>query len=249
LRSPATQAKIDAARKKTRQQRAALEISSSTGGWPKPRQKDQTGQWSGRTNQDKSAALKIRSNKDALERTTVFPLGAKPFRYAPKNNDEETQLLALGHAIAQQDKLEGDNEVTGGTKSSDDPEALLGTLEEWNFPDGTSPLSPPASENSESTNPVDYTTDNDETGLVKASDDNQENVSAGDNAIIDGLGENAETVEEISVGIKKPVLTQQKIMELIENQTTSTRTPSITSWDRKKEEFDEMFNGYESPNE
>ncbi len=57
---------------------AAHKISSSLeGGWSKPKQKDQRGQWSDRCNQDKNSAPKVRSNNNALERTTVFPLGAR----------------------------------------------------------------------------------------------------------------------------------------------------------------------------
>ena len=79
-------------------------------------------------------------------------------------------------------------------------------------------------------------------------------------SLANSQGDKAEATEEIIVGTRKPVLTQQIIMELIENQATSTRTsststrassikdaPSIAGWDRKKEELGEMLNGYESP--
>ena len=56
-RSPASQEKMDAAKERTRQQRVALEISSSSeGGRQLPKKKDQTGQWYDRNNRDKSAA-------------------------------------------------------------------------------------------------------------------------------------------------------------------------------------------------
>ena len=102
------------------------------------KRKDQTGQWCDRNNQDKSAAPKIRSNNNALERTTVFPLGAKPIRYAPRIDDDETQLLALGQTIAERDKFGNDKEANG---DGDDQNDLLDDLSEWAFTDG-SPLPP-----------------------------------------------------------------------------------------------------------
>jgi hypothetical protein len=81
LRSPATLAKMAAIRETTRQQRAAQEISSSPiGGRQKPKQKDQTGQWSDRNNQDKYAAPK---------RTILFPHGTKPFNYEKRKDNDE----------------------------------------------------------------------------------------------------------------------------------------------------------------
>ncbi len=113
LRSPSTLAKMAAIRETTRQQRAAQEISSSPiGGRQKPKQKDQTGPWSDRNNQDKYAAPKIKGNNAALERTILFPHGIKPFNYEKRKDNDELQLLALGQTIAQQDKFEGDNETT-----------------------------------------------------------------------------------------------------------------------------------------
>ncbi len=92
---------------------------------------------------------------------------------------------------------------------------------------------------------MDYTSD--ESEAVKTSNDNGEKVFVEDNTTIESQSDKIEALVEISVPARKPVLTQQIIMELIKNQTTSTRTRSITSWDRKKEEFGEMLNGYESP--
>ncbi len=153
----------------------------------------------------------------------MFPHGTKPFRYGQNSDNEETQLLALGQTIAQQDKSEDDNEATGSVKSGEDQDALLDNLDVWVFTGRTSPL-PPAGEDSDGSTPLDYSDDN-ETGSVKASDDNEGNAGITDNAIIDEHSDNAETTEEIIVGTKKPVLTQQIIMELIENQATSNRTP------------------------
>ena len=125
MRSPSTLAKMAAAKEITRQQRAAQEISSSPfEGWSRAKQKDQTGQWSDKNNQDLSSAPKRKGNKGALEETILFPLGTKPFKRGEKDN-EEARCLALGHTIAQQDKFEGDNEATGSVKSGDDPETLL----------------------------------------------------------------------------------------------------------------------------
>jgi hypothetical protein len=106
---------MNAARERTKQQKAAQEISSSPEGRRQlPKKKDQTGQWQNRSNRDKSTAPKIKSDNSALERTTVFPLGARPIRYAPRIDDDETQLHALGQIIAQQDKS-GDNKEPNGS--------------------------------------------------------------------------------------------------------------------------------------
>jgi hypothetical protein len=96
-------------------------------GWAKPKQKNQTGNWLGQNGQEKSAAPKIKGNNNALEKTTLFPHGTKPFRYGPKNDNEETQLLALGQTFAQRDKSEDDKEANG---SSDDQNGLLDDLSE-----------------------------------------------------------------------------------------------------------------------
>jgi hypothetical protein len=158
-----------------------------------------------------------------LERTTVFPLGAKPFRYAPKNDDDETQLLALGHTIAQQDKFVGDDEATGSVKSSDEQDNLLDSLDKLLCNGRTSPL-PPAGEDSDGSTPLDYSGDNEE-GSVNASDDNVEKAIEDDNATSEGQDDDIEALVEISASTKKPVLTQQIIMELVESQACSIRTP------------------------
>ncbi len=100
----------------------------------------------------------------------------------------------------------------------------------------TCPL-PSAGEDSDGSTPLDYSDDN-EAGSVKASDDNVEKVIEDDNdnatveeqgdkviednnATVDEQGDKTEALEEMIVGNKKPVLTQEGIMQLIENQATS----------------------------
>ena len=38
----------------------------------------------------------IMGSSSSVIRTTLFPHGTKPFRYAQNNDNEETQLIALG---------------------------------------------------------------------------------------------------------------------------------------------------------
>ena len=100
-------------------------------------------------------------------KTTLFPHGTKPFRYAQNNDNEETQLLALGQTIMHNDKSEGDEEAND---NNDDSSALLDDLGlgEWTFTDG-SPAPPAGSESDEDSIPVDYESES-ETGSVSASD-------------------------------------------------------------------------------
>ncbi len=94
-RSQATLEKMAAVKETIKQQkkeRAAQEISSSSiGGRKKPKQKDLTGPWSDRNNQDKQTAPKIKGNNGALERTVLFPHGIKPFNYGQQNDSERTR--------------------------------------------------------------------------------------------------------------------------------------------------------------
>jgi hypothetical protein len=92
---------------------------------------------------------------------------------------------------------------------------------------------------------VDYSSD--ETETVKALGDNEEKLIEEDNATVDEQSDKAEALVEISVGTRRPVLTQQVIMELIENQASSRITPSNAGWDRKKEEYSQLLEGWESP--
>jgi hypothetical protein len=205
----------------------------------KAKQKDQTGQWSDKNNQDKSSAPKRKGNNGALEKTTLFPLGTKPFKRGEKDS-ERNQLLALGHTIAEQDKSECGGEVSG---SVDEHEALLDNFGEFLFT-GRSPL-PLASEGSDGSTLLDYSGDNDEVS-TKTSDDNLGKENEEDTTV-GGQSDKDEFLVEISARSRKPVLTQQVIMDLVENQTSSRTIFSNTGWDKKKEEFGEMLNGYESP--
>jgi hypothetical protein len=126
LRSPETLAKMASARERTKQQKAAQEISSSPEERRQlPKKKDQTGQWQDRSNRDKSAAPRIKGSSGSVIRTTLFPHGTKPFRYAQNNDNEETQLIALGQTILQNDKSEGDKEAND---NNDDSSTLLDDL-------------------------------------------------------------------------------------------------------------------------
>ena len=235
-----------------------------------PKKKDHTGQWLERSNRDKSAAPKKKGSSGSLKRTTLFPHGTKPFNYREKIDGDDTELLALGLIISQQDEKEGNSEGDkshlGSDKDNQSQDDFLNELDDFNgemtFNAGARSFTDQDDNGSQNEdhfsvdysveeNPDEATTEDNFTNQDKVSTEdnttNQDNTSTGDNAIIDGLGENAEATEEIIVSIKKPVLTQQIIMDLIENQTTSARNPSITSWDRKKEEFGQMLDGYESP--
>ncbi len=92
---------------------------------------------------------------------------------------------------------------------------------------------------------MDYTSD--ESQAVETSNDNEEKVFVEDNTIIEGQSDKIEDLVEISVRTRKPVLTQQVIMELVESQASSIRTPSNVGWERKKEEYNQMLEGWESP--
>ncbi len=121
--------------KQQKEERAAQEISSSPiGGRQNPKQKDQTGPWSDRNNQDKHAVPKIRSNNGALERTVLFPHGIKPFNYRQQSDRDGTELLALGQIIAQQDKkegnTEGDKSYPGSTRDDEGQDDFLDDLDD-----------------------------------------------------------------------------------------------------------------------
>ena len=189
----------------------------------------------------------MKGNKGALEKTTLFPHGNKPFNYGRKKDDDEVQLLALGQIISQQDKIkdnsEGDKDTTGAMKDTDGHDALLGNLDDdWEFNGRASP-----GQDSIGSLDLDYSSDKSETGFVKASGDKEEKDSIEDNSTFGEQGDKTEAPEEIIVGAKKPVLTQQVIMDLIENQASLKRTASDAGWERRKEEYSQMLDGYESP--
>ncbi len=74
----------------------------------------------------------------------MFPHGNKPFSYGRKNDDDETQLLALGQIISQQDQTtdnpEGDKCHSGVMEDNEEHDALLdGLEEEWGSTGRSSP--------------------------------------------------------------------------------------------------------------
>ncbi len=132
-------------------------------------------------------------------------------------------------------------------KSSDDQDTLLDNLDDdWVFTSRTSPL-PPAGEDSSGSIDLDYSSDKEETDSVKSFGDKGEKDSIGDNSSCKEQGDTIMVSQEIMITTKKPVLTQQGIMDLIENQASSKRTVSAAGWERRKEKYGQMLDGYESP--
>ena len=82
---------------------------------------------------------------------------------------------------------------------------------------------------------------------VNASGDKSEKGFTENNCLDGEQGDKNEASHEIINEAKKPVLTQQGIMDLIEHQASSKRTASSAGWERKKEEYSQMLDGYESP--
>jgi hypothetical protein len=77
----------------------------------------------------------------------LFLLGVKPFIHSREKDDEETQFLALGQIIAQQDKSESDKFTTGAVMNREDEDALLDNLDQdWMFTSRTTPPTPTVSE-------------------------------------------------------------------------------------------------------
>ena len=73
----------------------------------------------------------------------MFPLGVKPFIPSRDKDEEETQFLALGQIVAQQDKFESDKFTTGAGMNREDQDDLLDNLDEdWTFTDKTTPPTP-----------------------------------------------------------------------------------------------------------
>ncbi len=98
----------------------------------------------------------------------MFPLGVQPFIHSQTKDDEETQLLALGQIVAQQDKFESDKLTTGAGMNRDDQDDLLDNLDEdWMF---TSRMTPPTptSLNSRGFVETDYSPDKSEAEPEKA---------------------------------------------------------------------------------
>ncbi len=117
--------------KKRKDARAAQAISSSALlGGAKPNQINLTGSRTVQKAQEKDTARRENKSSSTLEKTTLFPLGVKPFIPSRDKDEEETQLLALGHFITQQDKDESDKFTTGAVMSRDDQDTLLDNWDE-----------------------------------------------------------------------------------------------------------------------
>ena len=117
-----------------------------------------------------------------MEKTAIYPLGVKPFNRSRAKDDEETQLLALGQIIAQQDKSESDKSTIGTVRNSDDHDALLDNLDnDWEFTSRTSPLTPTGRDSPGSLD-LDYSSDKSETGSVKALGDEEDKDYKSDNS-------------------------------------------------------------------
>ncbi len=88
---PATLAKISAIKitaKKQKEARAAQAISSSAHlGGSKPKQINLTDSWIGQKVQEKNTASKDNKTNGALEKTTLSPLGVKPFIHSQTKDD------------------------------------------------------------------------------------------------------------------------------------------------------------------
>jgi hypothetical protein len=97
------------------------------------------------------------------------------------------------------------------------------------------PLSPPGRDSPGSME-LDYSPEKYETGSVKSLGDKEEKDSIGDNSPRSEQGDKTTAPQEIIIAAKKPVLTQQAVMDLIEGQASSKRTLSAAGWERKKEE-------------
>jgi hypothetical protein len=111
---------------------------------------------------------------------------------------------------------------------------------------------------------VDYSSDKEDSNSLGSSKDNNDKKSDGDtsNSPHSEQGDKREAehdnkegapetgsfhLQEIRTLVKKPVLTQQAVMNLVEIQASSKRTASTAGWERRKEEFSQLLDGYESP--
>ncbi len=96
----------------------------------------------------------------------------------------------------------------------EDHDALLDNNldDDWTFTSRTSPLTLTGRDSPGSMD-LDYSSDKSETGSDKALGDEE-----------GSQGDKTAAPQEIIIAAKKPVLTQQGIMDLIENQASSKRT-------------------------
>ncbi len=200
---PETLAKISANREATKLQRAARaapKISSTAHlGGAKPKQINLTGSWLGQKVQDQSAAPKGKKATGALEKTTLYPLGVKPFNYSRTKDDEDTQHLALEKIIARQDKPESDKETTGAERDSDEHDANLSNLDDWGLGSsrGTaSPLSLLGANDLEDIE-VSYSSEEKDAEPIKAPGDKGEQELTEDNILDGGQGDKIRAPQEI----------------------------------------------------
>ena len=94
---------------------------------------------------------------------------------------------------------------------------------------------------------LDYSSDKCEAGPDNALGDEEDKDYKSDNRFLSSQGDKTAAPQEIIIAAKKPVLTQQGIMDLIENQASSKRTVANAGWDKRKQEYSQMLDGYESP--
>ncbi len=226
----------------------------------RPSKKTKTGQWSDKNNQDKSFVPKRKGKNGAVEKTTLFPHGTKPFKRG-ENDNEEARLLALGEIISQEDKnkdnLEGDKCHTGA-KEEDEGHNFLseldGFVDELGFNAGVGLFQDQSGNGSHNGSQdedhisVSYSSDeNENKAFTKDNSNNEDKVFTGDNTPVDVQSDKSDALVEIIARSRKPVLTKQIIMELVENQASSSRTPSNVGWEKKKDEYSQMLEGWESP--
>ncbi len=162
----------------------------------------------------------------------MFPHGTKPFNYRQQSDRDATELLALGQIISQQDKKEGNSEgdksYPGSTRDDEGQDDFLNDLddlaEDIGFNEEVRSCLGQDSDGSQ----VDYTSE--ESEAVGTLNDNEEEAFVEDNTAIENESDKNQALVEISVSTRKPVLTQQIIMELVESQASSIRTPSNVGW-------------------
>ena len=147
---PDTLAKIYAIKmrnKERREARAAQAISSSAHlSGAKPKQINVTGSSTGQKVQEKNTAPKENKSSSALEKTTLFPLGVKPFIPSRDKHEEETQLLTLGQFSTQQDKSESDKFTTAVMNKEEQDSLLDNWSEDWTFTSDTTQPTPTGQE-------------------------------------------------------------------------------------------------------
>jgi hypothetical protein len=122
-------------REERREARAAQAISSSAHlSGAKPKQIKVTGSSTGQKVQEKNTAPKEDKLSSALEKTTLLPLGVESSIPTRDKNEEETQLLILGHFGTQRDKFESDKFTTAVMNKEEQDSLLDNWSEDWTFP-------------------------------------------------------------------------------------------------------------------